>query len=410
MGNLRQPMFVLKPLALAAVLALLFAGCTAPAPPTTEPVATTQAGATTPGPAAVTTPATAPTTSAPAPDMSTGPYQAPAASVTLSGSGSTFVKPLVEAWAIQFANSYPAVQVSYGGGGSGKGISDITGSLVAFAGTDAPLQPSDRAKAPGLLMFPETIGPVAIVYNVAGIQSGLHLTGEVLGRIYAGSITVWNDPAIAALNPGMSLPATTILTVHRSDSSGTTYVFTDYLGHASANWSALMGAAPSKSPAWTRSSASQLAGNANDGVSTTVSNNAGAIGYVDMAYAVQLSLNTAAIQNPAGEWSLPSSDGASKAAASVAGSLPTPDGDWSHVTIVNSAAPGAYPISSFTYLLVYNSTAAYGGKVSGDQMAALKAWMWWDLHGGQADALTLYYAPLPDAVVHVGESALAMIH
>src|ERR1041385_4524851 len=202
-------MRTLTTITILAVAALLMAGCSSPA--------TTDNGNTDTAPA----PAPAP---APSPASAPNPYAAPTHSTSVFGSGATFPKPLIEAWGIQYAHVQSTVQVSYGGGGSGKGISDITKKDVLFAGSDAPLQPSEKTAANNggynILQFPETMGPIGVVYNVAGVDSGLKLSGDVLGQIYAGKITKWNDDAIKALNTGVSLPDAGIAIVYRSDSSG----------------------------------------------------------------------------------------------------------------------------------------------------------------------------------------------
>lgn len=337
------------------------------------------------------------------------PYAAPSSTTQVAGSGATFPKPLLESWGIQFNREEPKVQVSYAGGGSGKGISDITAKNVLFAGSDAPMSPSEKAAAPGILQFPETLGLVAVAYNVAGVADGLKLDGATIGKIYTGDIKKWNDPAIAGLNPGVSLPANDIAIVYRSDSSGTTFVFTDFLAKTSDSWATKMGAAASKKPDWTKSAATQLSGNGNDGVGTTVKSTPNSIGYVELAYIQSLSLKAAKVKSHDGEFLAPTTAGASKAAESFVASLPAPSGDWSKVSIVDAPGAGAYPISSFSYMLVYDSVSAYGGKVSAGQMQAFKAWMWWGLHDGQVYAEALGYAALPDEVVAIGVGALESI-
>jgi phosphate transport system substrate-binding protein len=337
------------------------------------------------------------------------PYDPPSSSTQVAGSGATFPKPLLESWGIQYNREESKVQVSYAGGGSGKGITDITKKDVLFAGSDAPMSASEKAAAPGILQFPETLGLVAVAYNVNSIADGLKLDGETVGKIYAGDIKKWNDPAIAALNPGMSLPNSDIAIVYRSDSSGTTFVFTDFLGKTSTAWASKMGAAASKKPDWTKSAATQLSGNGNDGVGTTIKGTPNSIGYVELAYVHSLDLKAAKMKSHDGEFLEPTTEGASKAAAAAVPTLPAPSGDWSKVSIVDAAGPGAYPISSFSYMLVYDSLSAYGGKVSSSQMQAFKAWMWWGLHDGQVYAEALGYAPLPAEVVAIGDSALASI-
>ncbi len=372
-------------IALGAIAVLLLAGCSAPAQ--------------VPSGSATSTPAASA-------KADTGPYMPPSSTTSLYGSGATFPKPLIESWALQFARLEPKVQIAYGGGGSGKGIKDVSNKDVVFGGTDAPMSVSEKgtANAGGnnILQFPETIGLIGVVYNVASLPDGVHLDGETLGKIYAGDIKNWKDAV-----PGG--PDASIAIVYRSDSSGTTFVFTDYLAKASTSFAKITPAA-SKKPDWTRSAAIQLSGNGNDGVGSTVKSTPNSIGYVELAYVQALGLKAARMKSHDGEFLAPSTAGAAKAASGFANSLPAPDGDWSQVSIVNAAGVGAYPISSFTYMMVYDNLAAYGGKTSADQMHAFQAWMWWCLHDGQSYGESLGYAPLPAPVVAIGENALAKMH
>lgn len=387
----------LSTIAVLAAFALLLAGCSS------TPTDPADGGST-----------TAPTANAGG-QAETNPHAPPSSTTQVFGSGATFPKPLIESWGIQYAREEPKVQVSYGGGGSGKGISDITKKDVFFGGSDAPLSVSEKTAAnaggANILQFPETLGAVAVVYNVQGVATGLKLDGETLGKIYAGDVKKWNDAAIAALNPGVNLPDAAIAIVYRSDSSGTTFVFTDFLAKTSPTFASKVTASANKKPAWTeKSTATQLSGNGNDGVGSTVKSTPNTIGYVELAYVNSLSLKAAAVKSHDGEYLAPSTGGASKAAAAKAANLPAPDGDWSAVSIVDAPGQGSYPISSFSYMLVYDSLAAYGSKATADQQAAFKAWMWWSLHEGQAISEPLGYAPLPEAVVGIGEAALAAMH
>lgn len=383
----------MRPLLLIAVTALvgtLLAGCSSGTDDTPTTTTTSTGGQTTGS-------------------QAQNPYDPPSSTTQVAGSGATFPKPLLESWGIQYNREESKVQVSYAGGGSGKGITDITKKDVLFAGSDAPMSVAEQAAAPGILQFPETLGLVAVAYNVASIADGLKLDGATIGKIYTGEIKKWNDPAIAALNPGVTLPSSDIAIVYRSDSSGTTFVFTDFLSKTSTAWASKMGAAASKKPDWTKSTATQLSGNGNDGVGTTVKSTPNSIGYVELAYVHSLDLKAAKVKSHDGEFLEPTTAGASKAAAAKVASLPTPTGDWSKVSIVDAEGAGAYPISSFSYILVYGSLDAYGSKVSSNQMQAFKAWMWWGLHDGQVYAEALGYAPLPAEVVAIGEGALASI-
>ncbi|MES2154178.1 MAG: phosphate ABC transporter substrate-binding protein PstS [bacterium] len=390
-------------IALLAIAGLLLAGCSG----------TTTTSSTTPS-ETTTHPNTPVAPPPPPPAPSTNPYPIPSSQTSITGSGATFPKPIIDAWAIGFNQEHSSVQVGYNGGGSGKGRADITAKLVQFAGSDAPMSATEKANAPGILHFPDTIGPVAVVYNVDGLPNGVHLTVDVVGQIFAGNIGKWDDNAIKTLNPDVAslLPSATIGIVYRSDSSGTTFAFTDALAKMSPAFANKVSPSASSKPDWTgKSTAYQVGGQAgNDGVGSTVKSTSNSIGYVDLAYVQKLSLKAATLQNSKGQWVGPTAEGASKAAEAAADSLPAPDGDWSAVSIVNSPADGAYPISSFSYILVYSSLASYGGKATADQLNGLKAWLYWDLHDGQVDyPQALGYAPLPAKVVAIGDRALSMI-
>lgn len=386
--------------AMLAVAGLLLAGCASPDTDDGSPAATGTATG-------------APTGSGSTATHAANPYQAPSSTTQVFGSGATFPKPLIESWGIQFAREESSVQVSYGGGGSGKGISDVTKKDVFFGGTDAPMSATEKAAAnangANILQFPETLGVVAVVYNVKDVATGLKLDGETIGRIYAGAIKSWDDGAIAALNPGVALPHSDIAIVYRSDSSGTTFVFTDFLSKTSPTFASKVTASANKKPDWTKSSATQLSGNGNDGVGSLVKTTPNSIGYVELAYVNSLALKAASVKSHDGAFLAPSTAGASAAAASKATSLPAPDGDWSAVSIVDAPGASSYPISSFTYIMVYDSLAAYGSKATASQQAAFKAWMWWCLHDGQKYSEPLGYAPLPAEVVKIGEAALASL-
>jgi phosphate transport system substrate-binding protein len=340
-------------------------------------------------------------------DAGDNPFPIPTQAVTIAGSGATFPKPLLETWGIEFAQYHPTVQVSYAGGGSGKGIKDVSEKTVLFAGSDAPMSAAERQNVANILHIPETLGLLAVVYNVESVADGLKLDGEVVGKIYTGEIKKWNDPAIAALNPGVTLPDATIAIVYRSDSSGTTYVFTDWLRKTSESWKSVMGTAPTKKPDWTKSSATSLSGNGNDGVGTTVDTTPNSIGYVELAFVKNLGLKAARLKSHDGAFLSPTTQGAAAAAASAAKTLPGPLNDWSAVSITDNAGEGSYPISSFTYILVYKSASDYGGRFSQNELDGFKAWLWWGLHDGQGRSEGLGYAPLPDPVVKLGEDALS---
>jgi len=321
--------------------------------------------------------------------------------VTLLGSGATFPYPLITKWSSVYVNDTGGrVQVNYQGIGSGAGIQAITAKTVDFAGSDAPLKPSERAAAPGLLHVPETIGAVTAAYNVASLSSGLNLTGHVLGEIFLGKITTWNHANISALNPAVVLPSSTITVVHRSDSSGTTFVWTSYLHLENPGWnSSFVG----KSINWPGG----IGASGNAGVAGKILTTPDSIGYVELAYTVQNSMKVGKIRNPAGNFISPSLAGTAAAAAS-APTFPSPDGDWNNVTILNAAGANSYPIASFTYLLVYKELNTIGTSMTQAKAQALVDFLWWCVHnpGGQQYATSLVYPTLPQTVVTLDEQAI----
>ena len=328
----------------------------------------------------------------------------PVQKVTLLGSGATFPYPLITKWSSAYLNDTGGrVQVNYQSIGSGAGIQAITAKTVDFAGSDAPLRPSERAAAPGLLHIPETVGAVTASYNVASLSSGLNLTGHVLGEIFLGKITTWNHANISALNPGVVLPSSTITVVHRSDSSGTTFVWTSYLQLVNPGWnSSLVG----KSINWPVG----IGASGNAGVAGKILTTPDSIGYVELAYTVQNSMKVGKIQNPAGNFVLPNLASTAAAAAS-APILPSPDGDWNNVSILNAAGANSYPIASFTYLLVYKELNTIGTSMTQAKAQALVDFLWWCVHdpGGQQYAASLVYPPLPQPVVTLNEQAIRSI-
>jgi len=332
--------------------------------------------------------------------LSTSQTQQP---INLNGSGATFPYPLLDAMAKQYQKQKTNVQINYQAIGSGGGISALEGKTVDFAASDAPLGASDRALAPNTLHIPETIGAVTLAYNLPGIQTGLHLTGNVLADIFAGNVTMWNDPEIQSLNSNMTLPAKSILIVHRSDGSGTTFIFTGYLSASSATWKNAIG--QGKSVAWPVG----IGANGNTGVASVVQGTQYTIGYVELAYALQNNMTVAAIQNPAGNWVLPSLASTQTATQSAAShGLQAGDADWSKVDILNAQDAQAYPIVSFTYLLVYKELNVIPGMTQA-KATGLVQFLWWVIHDGQQNAPALAYAQLPTNVVQIDEAAIQSI-
>jgi phosphate transport system substrate-binding protein len=301
-----------------------------------------------------------------------------AESLLINGAGATFPFPLYSKWFSEYNKLHPDLKFNYQSIGSGGGIKQITEKTVDFGASDAPMSDEELAKAPGIMHIPTVAGAVVIVYN--GAPDGLKLKGEVVADIFHGKITKWNDPRIAAANPGMKLPDSAIAVAHRSDGSGTTAVFTNYLAKVSPDWKKSVGEGKSvKFP-------SGVGGKGNEGVTGIVKSTPGAIGYVELAYAKQNKLAMASIENAAGEFIAPSVEATSLAA--LGAELPA---DF-RGSITGAKGKGAYPIASFTYLLVYRD------QVEEKKGEALLGFLWWSMHDGQKLAPPLDYAPLPEAV------------
>ena len=303
----------------------------------------------------------------------------------LTGAGATFPYPIYSKWFSDYATK-TGVKINYQSIGSGGGIRQLSEQTVDFGATDAPMSDADLAKAKGgpVLHIPTVLGAVVVTYNVPELRRPLRLDGVVLAEIFLGKITKWNDARIAALNAGTRLPATDILVVHRSDGSGTSYVFTDYLANVSSEWATKPG--KGKEVQWPVG----LGGKGNEGVAGQVKQLPGSIGYVELAYAKQNKLAYADIKNAKGQFVTPTIAAVTAAAAGAAAALP-PTTDY-RISIVNAAGKGAYPISSFTWLLVYQqqSDAEKGKK--------LLDFVRWALTDGEKSAPTLDYAPLPAAM------------
>lgn len=306
-------------------------------------------------------------------------------SVDLTGAGATFPYPLYREWFSKYATK-TGVKINYQSIGSGGGIRQLSEQTVDFGASDAPMSDEEMAKAKGgaVLHIPTVVGEVAITYNLPALAAPLRLSGEVLGDIFLGKIKKWNDPLIVALNPGVALPSSDVLVVHRSDGSGTTYVFTDYLTSASPAWKA--GPGRGKEVAWPVG----LGGRGNEGVAGQVKQTPGTIGYVEVAYAKQNRMPVAALRNVSGAFVEPSVAAGTSAAAAAADKLP-PDTDY-RISIVNANGAAVYPITSFTWLLVYRqmSDAAKAQK--------LADFLRWAISEGDAEAIALNYAPLPPSL------------
>ena len=308
-----------------------------------------------------------------------------AAQADLTGAGATFPYPIYSKWFADYAVK-TGVKINYQSIGSGGGIRQLSENTVDFGASDAPMTDGEMQKAKGgrVQHYPTVIGAVAIVYNLPGLPKPLNLDGSVVSDIFLGKVRKWNDGKIAKLNPGVALPARDILVVHRSDGSGTTYIFTDFLSAVSKEW--LAGPGRAKEVAWPIG----LGGKGNEGVAGQVKQIPGSIGYVELAYVRQNGLAQAAMRNAAGNFVLASVESATAAADGVAAKL-NAKSDY-RISIVNAAGGNTYPIASFTWLLVYqDQTDPIKGRKVVDFLR-------WALTEGQGSAAKLDYAPLPKAI------------
>jgi phosphate transport system substrate-binding protein len=310
---------------------------------------------------------------------------ASSSSVDLNGAGATFPYPLYLKWFSDYATK-TGVKINYGSVGSGAGIKQLSEGTVDFGASDGPMTDEEIGLAKGgpVLHFPTVLGAVVITYNLPEVTTPLNLTGPLIADIFLGKITKWNDSRIAAENAGVTLPAKDILVVHRSDGSGTSFIFTDYLTQVSKEWEA--GPGRGKSVSWKVG----LGGRGNEGVSGTVKQTPGTIGYVELAYAKQNKLPVAKVKNASGVLIEPTIESITAAAEGAMSTLGA-DSDY-RVSIVNAAGPTAYPIASFTWLLVYQNQA---DAAKGRKLVDFMRWMYGE---GQQAAAGLDYAPLPAAL------------
>ena len=318
-------------------------------------------------------------------DSAGGTTQTSSGGVDLTGAGATFPTPLYIQWTSDYA-AQTGVKINYQSIGSGGGIRQIVEETVDFGASDGPMTDEELAKAKGgpILHIPTVMGADVITYNLQGVSRPLNLTGQVIADIFLGKIKKWNDARLAALNPGVTLPNQDILVVHRSDGSGTTYIFTDYLTAVSPDWK--NGPGRGKEVRWPVG----LGGKGNEGVAGQVKQTPGAIGYVELAYAKQNGLAYAAVQNAAGEFVMPTVESITASAAGIMTRLPEAS-DY-RVSIVNAPGAGVYPISSFTWILIYQN------QPDSDKGRKLLDFLRWTLTEGDASAAALDYAPLPAAM------------
>jgi phosphate transport system substrate-binding protein len=314
--------------------------------------------------------------------------------VTLQGAGATFPNPLYQKWVSEYGKAHPNVRIDYQSIGSGGGIKQIQEQTIVFGASDAPMTDADLKAAPGeILHIPTVLGAVVITYNVTAISQPLHLSPEVIADIFLGKIKKWDDQRLKQDNPGVTLPAGDITVVHRADSSGTSFVFTDYLSKVSPEWKSTVGA--DKAPKWPVGQG----GKGNEGVTGQIKQQPNTIGYVELAYAVQNKLPVALIKNASGKFIEPSIDAVVAAAAGSSAQTP----DDLRVSITNAAGENAYPISSYTYIL------AYKDQKDADKGKALVDFLWWGIHDGEGFAKDLLYAPLPKEIVTRAEAKINSI-
>lgn len=324
-------------------------------------------------------------------------------SYTITGAGSTFVFPLMDTWRVEYNKIHQNIQLNYQSIGSGAGIKLLDQKSVDFAASDAPLSASEMQQAPGVLTIPDSIGGITISYNVPGIDKGLKLTGPVIAQIFMGDITSWNDPAISSLNPGVNLPNQKIVVAHRSDGSGTTYAFTDYLSKVSPDWKTKVG--QGKTVPWPIGTG----GSGNAGVASIVKSTQYAIGYIELAYAFQNKMTYAFVQNADGNSFVePTLDTVAADAAAAGTNLPAADGDWSQVSIVNQPGSNSYPISTLTYVMIYKDLSTVAGETK-DKSNEVINFLHWIINDGQQYSTGLLYVPLPDSIKKVDEDGLAQV-
>jgi phosphate transport system substrate-binding protein len=312
--------------------------------------------------------------------------------VLINGAGATFPYPIYSKWFDEYGKANPGVMFNYQSIGSGGGIKQITAKTVDFGASDGPMTMDQMTAAPGRIYhIPTVMGAVVIAYNLDGVDKGLKLSGDVLADIYLGKITQWNDPRITEQNAGLSLPGKSIVVVHRSDGSGTSYIFTDYLSKVSSEWKSKVG--KSTSVNWPLG----LGGKGNEGVAGMLKQTPGSIGYVELAYAKENVLSYAFMKNQSGAYIEPTLESTSKAADGA--DIPS---DF-RASIVNSPNPEAYPIASFTWLLIYKQMDDH---VKGK---AIVDFIRWAITDGQKYAQDLDYAPLPPNVVELIQKKLDQV-
>ena len=314
-----------------------------------------------------------------------------ATGTTLTGAGSTFVAPLVAQWVAPIGSAY-GYELQYNPIGSGGGIAAVTARTVDFGASDAPLSPDQFTACKGCVQIPWALSATSVIYNLPGVKNLLHIDGATLAKIFMGQIKTWDDPAIKKLNPGVNLPSTSIAIVHRSDNSGTTFNFTDFLSSASPTWSAKYG--KGVAVAWPAGSG----GRGSSGVAALVGQTTGGIGYVDVAYALHNHLKFFAVKNRSGKYTTPGLRGI--LAAATSDQKPASDNSLSIVNPPRKFS-NAYPISTFTYVIV---------PMQSSKAAQLKKFLFWAVTKGQTYGPKLLFQPIPKSVLVVSEKTIKQLH
>jgi phosphate transport system substrate-binding protein len=334
-------------------------------------------------------------------DLSTVP-PAPAFKGAISADGATFPQPVYEQWLTDYNAAYPDIQISYAGGGSGQGIKDITSNVVQWAGSDAPMKSDEQSAAESqnntpIFHIPTVFGAIVMAYNLNGVTDPINFTPDTIGQIFTGKITKWSDPALKVDNPNINFPDQDITVVHRSDGSGTTNAFTNYLCEASTDWKNAVDPCAGKEVTWPVG----LGGSGNPGVASTIASTPGSVGYIELAYALQNNIPFGNVKNKSGNFVTPSLD--SVAAAANFSTIP----DSLTFSAWNTDVADGYPITTATWILVYKEQ----DKVSNDQARseAVVHFLIWALNKGGDDAKALDYAVLPDALRQAALERLATV-
>jgi len=314
---------------------------------------------------------------------------------TINAAGATFPAPIYQKWFEEYRKLHPDVQINYQSVGSGAGIRQLTEGTVDFGASDAPMTDEQLAKITKakILHFPTVLGAVVPTYHIDGVTDTLKFTGDTLGGIFLGTIKKWNDAALKKDNPGVNFPDKEITVVHRSDASGTSFVWTDYLSRVNADWKSKVGNGAAVN--WPVG----LGGKGNEGVAGLIKENPNSIGYVELIYAVQSKMSYGVVRNSAGAFVKADFNTVTEAAAGAAKNMP----DDFRVSITNAPGKNAYPISTFTWLLIPNKMP------NAAKANAIKGFLKWMLTSGQSYAAAMSYAPLPKPVVAKEDKQIALI-